>query len=292
MAAVKSKVNLKLGPFFRTSVDVLTAVDDDDKEVSFRTLCTGVAGSEDHAPHPPAGVKQDLKCPACSNTDKTTFGKGREIAEGVFATVNAEDIATAQVSEDMKINMDLTTHAVEDMEGTVLPGGKTYFLKPRKGDEAIYALFLAMVQASPHLAYVTQWASRSKPAMYRLVPFGSTLTVQQIAWPTSLREAPTVDAPINEAELEQALKLANAAVSPYDPASYKDTRAEQLRAYIAAAEGVEGADVAVAAPVAAKPASGGLAAMLQASLDALTPPAQEKAKKAPAKRAPRKKVAA
>lgn len=286
MAAVRSKVSLALGAFFTVTGNVISAVDDDDKEVSFRTVCTGDGVHEDEGKkaHAPAGVKQDLKCPFCENTDKTTFKKASESA-GTFSIVNPEDIAAAEVDESLKLKIDLRVHKAADLLGTTMPGGKAYYFEPVKGQESVYSLFREMVEQSPDLAFCAVWASRSKPALYRLSTFGKALALQQIAWPSSLRAAPDVDTPFAETDLKMALTIANAAVSEYDPAAYKDGRKESLLAAIAKAEGVEGAKVDEIVDGIQTAPTGSLTAMLQAQLAALAPVEE------PKKKAPRKKAA-
>jgi non-homologous end joining protein Ku len=289
VSSIRSNVAIRLGPFFRVNTNIKTAVKDEDKDVSFSNVCTG------HPPfsaeHAPSGVSQRLECKACKNDDKTSFKKGRQVGTD-YVLLTQEEIAGAEVGDDLKKEMTLFTHPASDFVGTTLPGGKAYAVEPAAGEADSYALFLAMIRETPDLAYVTTWASRSKPALYRLLPFGDVLTVQQVAWPSSLAEMPeTGDGNYKASDLAMAVQIARAAVQPYDPAAYKNERNEKLTQFITNAVVVAGAtvDTPEGKAAAEKPSGGSLSAMLEAALAAAQPaPAAE----APKKRAPRKKAAA
>lgn len=241
MAAVRSNIVLRIGVFFGVSVSVLTAIEDDTKAVGLNTLCIGKP-LESTAPHAPARCRQDLKCVICGNTDKETFKKGQERADGTFAIVDAEAVAAAiAASDDVKNSLTLTTHPVEQVAEQTLPSGKVYYLEAVKGGAASYALIVEAVRRRPNIAFCTIWAARTVPAMYRLGVYRDSLTLTQLAWPASVKAAPGSAADTVEAEVEMALLLVDQLCSDFDPETFRDTRTETLAAYIAAAEGVEGA---------------------------------------------------
>lgn len=277
MAAVKSNIPLKIGPFFGVPVSVITAIEDDKKETALNTLCdTG---------HAPARVRQDLKCPECSNNDKATFKKGQDRGDGTFAVVDVEAVAAAiATSEDVKNTLTLTTHPLDQVAEQTLPNGKVYYLEPGKGGQGAYPLIVEAVRRRPNVAFCTVWASRSVPAMYRLGIYRDSLTLTQLAWPASVKAAPTNPGNANEDEVKMALVLVDQLCSDFDPETFRDTRTETLAAFIAAADGVEGAATPETAVVTPKVSS--MMDMLAAAVAASAAP--EKADKPKAK--PRKKA--
>lgn len=287
--SIRNSVKLTVGPFLSVTVNVLGAVDDDDKETSLSNICAG------HPPfsaeHPPSGVKQDLKCPVCDNNDKTSFKKGR-ISGSTFSIVDSVAVAAAAVATaGNPLLMEFTAHAASDLDGKTLNGDKVYFLDCQGGYEKIYALLVALVNSRPDLVLLTTWASRTKPAMYRLTTFNGALAVQKLAWLTSIRKAPIINETPDAKNLAQAQALIEMTVTPFDPATYVDTRSAALQALIAQAQGIEGAAVVVTA-AAPRAVENDLTAMLEAALAAAgaTVPAQPTATPAaPRKRAPAKK---
>lgn len=292
MAAIRKGVKLVLGGLFNIEVNVLGAVDDDTKETAFHTVCAGAA--EDSA-HAPARVRQSLICPDCANDVKDTFRKAREVGKGTYALVDSAELEAAAVDEALKLQMQLTVHDAADVDATALPGEKVYYLEPGKGPLVAksYNLLRDKIAANPDKVICTIWAGRSKPGMFRLGVFGDALTLEQLAWPENVRQAPAVPE-MDYTEQESAMigQLLESIEAPFDATTYRDERKDQITAIIAAAEAVEGS-ATDAAPRAAKTAAPtlDLTASLQAALGAATAAKPAKAKKAAAKKAPARKSA-
>lgn len=279
MAAVKSNIQIKIGPFFGVPVSVITAVDDDKKSTGLNIICD--------SGHAPSRVRQDLKCPECQNDDKTSFKKGQERPDGSVVIVDAAEVAAVTaIPDDVKNTLTLTSHPIEQVAEHTLPSGKVYYLEPGKGGAKAYPLLVQMIKERPNLGFVTVWAPRSAPAMYRLGLFGDVLTLTQLAWPASVKPTPNVETDFNPDEVKMACVLADQLSSDFDPETFRDTRTETLAAFIAAAEGVEGAEKPTAPASAPKVTS--MMDMLAAAVAASSAP--EVADKPKAK--PRKKVSA
>lgn len=291
MAAIKSNILIKIGPFFGVPVSVLSATEDEAKAQSLSTLCEGIAGNKLHPAHSPNKIKQALKCPTCENDDRTTFIKGREKADGTFAIIGDAELEAVgeAVPADVKDSITLTSHPAEQVLEHTLTSGKVYYLGPGKGGEDAYPLLVEMLRERPNLAFCTVWAPRSSPSMYRLGVYGDVLTLNQLAWPASVKQAPSVKTAADPKMVAMALTLADQLTADFDPESFKNTRAETLAAFVAAAEGVPGAVVPTTA-TAAKPKGNAMLDMLAAAVAASAPAAA--AKPAPKKRAPRKTAAA
>ena len=280
MAAVKANIPLKIGPFFGVPVSVVTAIEDEAKSTGLNTLCTGDVdkiedGKAVHVDaHPAARCRQNLACETCGNDNKETFKKGQERPDGTYAIVDAAEVAEAiAIPDDVKNTLTLTSHPAEQVMQQTLAQGKVYYLEPGKGGAAAYPLVVEMVRARPNLAFCTIWAARSAPKMYRLGLYGDTLTLTELAWPASVKAAPANPGGAKEDEVKMALVLADQLTSDFDPETFRDTRTETLAAFIAAADGVEGAAKPEAAVVTPKTTS--MMDMLQAAVAASSAPAAE-----------------
>lgn len=291
MAAVRKNVMLSFG-IVQLPVSVETAVDDDDKDTRLHTLCTG------HPPfksaHPAARVRFALTCPACQNEDKTSFVKGSEVG-GAYAIVSETALAELAVDEELKNSIKLTTHPAEQVSKSTLPGGKVYYLNPAKTSASQYALIANLVASRPDLAFCTMWAARSKASMYRLGVQDNALTLEMIAWPENLRTAPQVEGTIDTKMAKLVGALADGLCADFDPATYRNTRTETLKAIIEAADKVEAADTPPAVTTVAKAPAGGvdLMAALAAEVAKLrsVPASKTVRKAAPAKRTTTTKAA-
>lgn len=293
MAAVKANIPLKIGPFFGVPVSVVTAIEDEKKSTGLNTLCVGDVditkdGVVTHIDaHPAARCRQNLACETCGNDNTESFKKGQERADGTYAIVDTTELAAVTaISDDVKNTLTLTSHPVEQVMQHTLTQGKVYYLEPGKGGAAGYPLIVEMVRNRPNLAFCTVWAARSAPKMYRLGLYGDILTLTELAWPASVKTAPANPGDAKEDEVKMALVLADQLATDFDPETYRDTRTEQLAAFIAAADGVEGAAKPEAAVVTPKTTS--MMDMLQAAVAASSAP--EKADKP--KRASKTKVSA
>lgn len=287
MGALKSNVAVKLG-IISFSVSVESAVSEV-KEGSFNQVCTGAAGKPHH---PPARVRQSLKCgfEGCANDDKETFLKGKEIG-GVVKIVPQSEIDAAGASDEVKKNIALTTHPAEQAEH-MLQTGKVYNLSPAAGHAETYALVAALVEARSDLAFFTEFAVRSLAAMYRLIAQDGVLMLLECAWPENVKAKPIIHAEINEAMLGQASVFADMLKADFDPDTYRDKRTAQIAAFMATLEGEAPAAVEGATGVSTPKTD--LSTMLNAAISAAgaakAPAKKTAAKKAVAKKATAKKA--
>jgi non-homologous end joining protein Ku len=291
MGAIKTGVTISLGPFFGVVVNVLSAVDDDAKSTGFNTLCVGT----DKA-HVATRVHQELVCGECKNTNAETFVKGKDMGDGTYAIVDQDVLAAAAtVGDDIKTELRITSHDAAKVAAATMPLGKTYFLEPGKGPRAQegYALLREQVRRRSDKAYVSVFASRSKPMMYRLGVYGQALTIVPQAWPTNIRAEPNVpDVDVDEAALTQLDALLDTLEQPFDPATYIDTRKDAMEAVIAAATMVEAGQTPDLKSVkSVAPAGLDLTSQLTAAVAAAKAAKPKVTRKAaPAKKAPTKKA--
>jgi non-homologous end joining protein Ku len=276
--AALRKVPLKLG-LISVTVGVQGAIDNDD-EPRFNTLC-----DQGHAP---VRIKQALVCPECKNQDRSTFKKGQETDDGKYVVVDPEALqAAATVDPAVKDAITLTAHPAEDLR-FALPGSKVYYLAPSKGEHDTYALMLDLVERRTDIAMCAMFAVRGKPAMYQLGAHGGCLTLTEVAWPKSIREAPQHTGTVDPAMSAMAGTFLDTIVTPFDAGAYVDGRAEKIREFIAKQTAVTAGDVEEVASGTPDDLMAAMAAAIGAK------PAAKKAtrKKATAKKATAKKATA
>jgi DNA end-binding protein Ku len=232
MAALRSNVMLSLG-IITVPVAVQTAVSPP-TEAQLNTLC--------HSGHPPTRTRQDLKCPACGNAERGSFVKGKEVGKDTFVLIDAATVEAAGPSEAVRNTLALTIHPADEVSSRTLSGGKVYFLAPGKAAGESYALLVELVRKRTDVAFCTEFAVRSVAAMYRVGTFADALTLTELAWPEAVKAAPASDATLNPAMLPLAEQFVDTLTTPFDPATYRDTRTATLAAFIA------GGDAITAAP--------------------------------------------
>lgn len=234
-------------------VDLHTAVD---KESSPRPkkVC-----ANDHDPTP---IKTSLVCPTCENDDRDSFLKGFEVKDedgGKSFTLVAPDALTeaVAVADEVKNTLTLTLHPADQVEANTIASGPGYYVTPAPGTEPVYALIHRIAQRDD-LALVCEFAVRSVSALYRLTTYGDTVVLQPVAWPENVRTSPVTGVEADEDSVEQIIGLLLSGVTDFDPASYRDTRAEVV------ARLVEDGGVVTPQQVDTKPKAGSLDDVLAA----------------------------
>lgn len=271
---VAKGVALSLG-LLTASVKLSSAVASKPQSESNVTVCdTG---------HPARRIRAPRVCDECGGEVPFQQLKRARPVEGGLVVLEEEDLA--ELKEDVerfKARAAITAHPAEQVALLTGVGDKMYFLHPERGHEAAYATFVALMEASPELAFVTQWTPRSAVSHFQVHARDGALLFQERTRAGTLREAPELELERDEELIELAEQMLKRAVSDYDPATYADGAEEKLAKIIASKEVVPAADTET--PVAIAPVVD-LKAALRAELKA-------RGKKAPAKKAPAKKAAA
>lgn len=224
MGKIRSGVALKFG-LLPVNVDVVSAIERP-KAVSFKTLCTN-----NHDPHPISSI---YTCQDCGNTDKSSFVKGQQVDKNTYAVVDADQLkVAAEIDPALQTEMPLTVHPTEQVDQHTIEGGNVYFLAPSKGADTAYALMLELLRQHPERAFVTVWAPRTVPSMYRLGVFNNALVLTELAWPEHVAVAPNVTTAPSEQEVALGEQLLTMATADFDAATYRDTRTERLAAIAA-----------------------------------------------------------
>lgn len=285
MSVIKKDVNASFG-LLPLQVHVRSAVESE-KAVSLTNVCLGSEGNE----HAPAKINSIYRCPLCSNEDKATLVKAKQQGKTEFVLVPQEEMDKVKAeAEQFQGAMQITTHAAADVEASTLETGSFYYLEPATAAYAeIYALVMHTIKTNPDTAFVTMWAARTAPAMYRLDVHNDVLVIRQMAWPSQVQPAPAVPTTFNPAYEAQAQMFVDSTRADFNPDTYKDARADLLDAFVASQNAIVGERPEV---VTAAPQGLDIMALLQASTQAAKPVAAKraakKATKAPAKKAARK----
>lgn len=264
-------------------VSIRTAVKKED-EVSAHAVCDG-AGSKDGKTHVLTRCKAPLTCPQCNADDRTKFLKAVDTDSGLKLLDNTER-AGAQASADietMKKQVALGLHDAAEVSTKTMPGGGAYYLHPKAGADAYYAI-VEVLRKHPEKVLLCQWVPVSRANLYQIKVFGDTLVMLEQARTEDIQveQLPvTAPKPTDVAMLEAFL---DNLTTPFDPATYADQYTANLRKVLADKDAVtvEGSK--------ATKAKGSLAPVvdLTSTLEALLA-AQKAAPKKPArKRAERK----
>lgn len=249
---------------------VLSAVADED--AGLVSLCNG------KGTHPAAKIKRRDYCPECENDDRSTFAKGKIVGDSVVM-LTSEDLGTLTVTEAEKKTLPLTVHKAADLTGT-FPSGKSYYLAPRgPGAAGNYVLLVTLLTKRPDLALVTEFSFGGAPALYQVLAQGDVLVLRQLARPSAVNEQPEVDGVMNEALLPLAEQFADTLCTEFDPALYRNKRAEAIAAMLENA-----APVALAASGDAPAATGGGTDLMAALTAALAAAAPAEAPRKPARK--------
>lgn len=280
MSVIKKEVSASFG-LLPLQVNVRSAVESE-KSVAFTNVCTG----HDDEAHPPSKIRSIYRCPVCNNEDKALLQKAREQGKAAFVIVPQDEIDAANAeAEKFKGQMQITTHPAEAVQASTLETGSFYYLEPSSpAFSEIYALIMHTIKSNPDTAFVTMWAARSAPAMYRLDVRNDVLVIRQLAWPSQVQAAPDVPTTFNPMFEGQAQMFVDSTRADFDPNTYVDVRAQLLDSFVASQSAVVGERTET---VEKAPQGLDIMALLQASTQAAKP-AKKAAAKKPAKKAARK----
>lgn len=260
MGAVRSKVPITIGGLFSFTANFESAVDKD--STPLHMICTGGGA------HAPSGVTQAYRCTVCSNEDKSTFVRGT-LENDTARIVSPEELALMQAPEEFKRGLNLAVHKRSELVGQTLNGDSRYFLNPTRGESEKAALVASWLREHPDFALTGVFATRSRPAMYEVLPFRDGLVAQQLAWPHQIRSAPEISEVPDQAQLGKFTALMDMVVTPFDMTLYRDAGREEFARRLTEGETVVTASV-VAAPTLGTSLNDTLAKALDAAAKAKT----------------------
>jgi DNA end-binding protein Ku len=160
--------------------------------------------------------------------------KGYEYRDGDYVVLTKKDLDKLDTEKTETIDIQ---HFVDEDEIDNRYFEHPYYLEPIKGGEKAYALLRAALEQSGKLA-LTQFVLRQREHLGIIKPVGKALVLNQMRFPTDLREATDLKFPPEETvkpdEIKVALKLVSQETKHFIPEDYHDTYTEELEDMIEA----------------------------------------------------------
>ncbi len=160
--------------------------------------------------------------------------KGYEYREGDYVVLTKKDLEKIDAHKTQTLDIQ---QFVEEGGIDVRYFEKPYYLEPVKGGEKAYALLHAALEESDKLA-LTKYVVHEREHLGVIKPVGRALVLNQMRFPTDLREGTDLTFPsdkeITHKELDVALKLIRQETKPFVPEDFHDSYTEELEDMIAA----------------------------------------------------------
>ncbi len=160
--------------------------------------------------------------------------KGYEYRDGDYVELTQKDMEKVDVKKRQTVDI---KHFVREGEIDIRYYDKPYYLEPNKGGDKAYALLHAALDQSDKVALVT-FVLHEREHLGVIKPVGKALVLNQMRYPTDLREATELKFPsdkdVTKDELKMALKLIDQQTGHFIPEDYRDTYTEELEELIKA----------------------------------------------------------
>lgn len=160
--------------------------------------------------------------------------KGYEYRDGDYIVLTQKDLDSLDTKKTQTITI---LQFVDEQDIDVRYFEKPYYLEPTGGGDKAYALLRGALQKSGKLA-LAKFVLHQREHVAVLKPIGRALVLEQMRYPTDLREPgelkfPT-DADVTEKEVEMAMKLIKQETKPFIAEDLHDTYTEELEEMIKA----------------------------------------------------------
>jgi len=160
--------------------------------------------------------------------------KGYEYREGDYIVLTKKDLENIDVEKSQTIDIQ---QFVEQDDIDIRYFEKPYYLEPVKGGEKAYALLRNALRDSRKLA-VAKFVMHEREHVAAIKPVGRALVLNQMRFPTDLREPGELKLPtdkeVTDKEVEMALKLIKQETRPFIAEDLHDTYTEELEELIKA----------------------------------------------------------
>jgi len=157
--------------------------------------------------------------------------KGYEYQDGDYVVLTDKDFEKADAKKTKTVQL---KQFAKESEIDSRYYEKPYYLEPEKGGEHAYALLRDALEKSGKVALGT-FAMRARDNMAVIKPLGDALILNQMRFPSDLREPGDIAFPKERAkkeELSMALKLIDQLTEPFIPEDWHDTYTEELEEII------------------------------------------------------------
>jgi len=160
--------------------------------------------------------------------------KGYEYRDGDYVVLTQKDLDKLDTEKTETIDIQ---HFVDEEEIDIRYLEHPYYLEPVKGGEKAYALLRAALEQSGKLA-LSKFVLRQREHLGVIKPVGKALVLNQMRFPTDLREATELSFPpeksVSADEVKIALKFVSQETAHFVPEDYHDTYTEELEDMIEA----------------------------------------------------------
>lgn len=160
--------------------------------------------------------------------------KGYEYRDGDYIVLTQKDLQELEPKKTQTIDI---LQFVHEPDIDIRYFEKPYYLEVEKGGEKAYALLRAALQKSSKVA-LARFVRHEHQHIAVIKPVGRVLVLNQMRYPTDLRQPGSLHIPaesdLNERELDMALKLIKQETKPFIPEDLRDTYTEELEELIKA----------------------------------------------------------
>lgn len=158
--------------------------------------------------------------------------KGYEYRDGEYLVLTDKDMDELDVKKSTTVDI---KQFVNQDDIDIRYFEKPYYLEVVKGGEKAYALLRSALQKSNKLA-MARFVMHGREHIAVIKPVGRMLVLNQMRFPTDIRQPGELNLPtdkeVTEAELEMALKLVKQGTKPFIPEDLRDTYTEELEELI------------------------------------------------------------
>lgn len=160
--------------------------------------------------------------------------KGYEYRDGDYVILTKKELESIDAKKTQTIDIQ---QFVEEPDIDIRFLEKPYYLEPVKGGEKAYALLRAALRTSKKLA-LAKFVMHEREHVAVIKPVGRALVLNQMRFPSDLREPGELSFPtekeVTEKEVEMALKLIKQETRPFIAEDLHDTYTEELEEMIKA----------------------------------------------------------
>lgn len=158
--------------------------------------------------------------------------KGYEYREGDYIVLTPKDLEALEPKKTSTIDI---LQFVEEEDIDIRYFEKPYYLESDKGGDKAYSLLRAALKKSGKLA-LARFVMHEKEHIAVIKPVGRALVLNQMRYPSDLREPgelhlPT-DSELTEKEVDMALKLVKQETKPFIAEDLRDTYTDELEELI------------------------------------------------------------
>jgi DNA end-binding protein Ku len=160
--------------------------------------------------------------------------KGYEYRDGDYVVLDKKDLEKLDTKKTQTIDIN---QFLQEGDVDIRYFEKPYYLEPVKGGEKAYALLRTALEQSDKLA-LAKFVIHQREHLGVIKPVGNALVLNQMRFPTDIREATNLNFPsdqgVSQQEVKVALKLIAQETQHFIPEDFHDTYTEELEDLIKA----------------------------------------------------------